>query len=80
MMKKIVCFLLLSVVLIPAYSWAAPLPAYIIEQLQDQFRGRVVGVAPYRGNQHQVQILDSNGNVIIVTVNSETGQVVKIQR
>ncbi len=58
---------------------AAPLPPYVIGNIQQQFGGRVVGVSQVSEEVYQIQVLRQDGRIVIVVVGSD-GRILGVEQ
>jgi len=63
-----------------AFAQGAPISPGLISQIQAQFGGKVVGVQATSLETADIQVLQGDGKVVIVTVNQATGQIVNVRR
>jgi hypothetical protein len=68
--KLIIIISLMLQAVPPAQALAQQLSSSAISAIQQQFNGRIVGVNPTGDGNMQVQVLMSNGQMVIVIVNA----------
>ncbi len=81
---KILGVFLFNLLLFCNMAMADSLPSYIIDNMQKEFSGRVVGVNPYNNDQgkllYEMQVLQESGKVIIILIDGVTYNVVKVTK
>ena len=63
-------------------AFAYGVPPHIVDQVQRQYAGRVVGVSPDpsgRGH-YTIQLLRPNGHVIILIFDERTGVIIEVRQ
>ena len=60
--------------------FAQALPSHLLQRIQQEFGGRVVGISQNSPRTYQVQILRPNGYLVVVIVDGRTGQIIGVER